>query len=162
MVVLAFVISGCSMTTLPTENAKHREVPSWYVDHDESGKEGWIPFFRTEYMYAVASDVSPSMEMAVRKAVLKAKVKLADKVVGVLNNNTTVTYTESGNPANPKGVSEAKDVTINEIREGVLKYYEVDKKMTLHNVELNNYRAFVLVKITKEQLNQAFVLSQAQ
>lgn len=161
-IMLAFVISGCSMTTLKTENAKKREVPNWYVDHNESGNEGWIPGFRTAYMYAVASDVSPSMDMAMRKATLKAKAKLADKVVGIMNNNTTITYTEKGSPTQPAGQSVAKDVIVNEIREGVLKYYEIDKKMTLYNPQLRNYRAFVLVKITKEQLDQAYSLTAAQ
>lgn len=150
------VLAGCSMTTLPTENSKKREVPTWYADHAETGKEGWIPGFRTEYMYATASDVSASMDMAERKAVLKAKAKLADKVIGELTDTTTVKYAESGNPANPTGVSEATDVIVNEIRRGGLKYYEIEEKMVLHNVDLNNYRAFVLVKITKEQLNQAY------
>jgi hypothetical protein len=46
--------------------------------------------------YAVAEDVSPSMEMAMKKATLKAKAKIADRVNGEMNNRTTMRLDERG------------------------------------------------------------------
>jgi hypothetical protein len=102
--------------------------------------------------YAVAESVSPDMEMALKKATLKAKAKIADRVNGEMNNRTTMTYNETGNPETPVGRSQAQDVIVNLISETVLRTYGVDKKMIIYNPELRNYRAFVLMKISQNDV----------
>mgnify|MGYP006270665031 CR=1 FL=1 len=150
-------LSACSsMSTLKSEALDKRQVPTWYLDHADTGTEGkswWKPWDREGMYYAVAEDVSPDMEFAVRKASLKAKAKLADRINGEMNNRTTLRYDESGVAGKPQGVSQAQDVIVNLIAETVMRTYGVEKKMVIYNPELNNYRAFVMLKISQNDVN---------
>ena len=151
--LVAALLAGCSsMTTLKTENLEAKSVPKWYLDHVDTGSEGWI-WNKEGMFYAVAEDVSPSMEMALKKATLKAKAKIADRVNGEMNNRTTIKYDEQGNPEAPIGTNVAQDVIVNLISESLLRTYSVDDKMIVWNPELRNYRAFVLMKISKRDVD---------
>jgi len=151
--VLAFILSACSgrMVQLPTENAKTKQVPAWYLEHADTGKEGWI--FRDGYYYAVAVAVSPDMEMSLKKAVLKAKAKITDRINGEMNNKTSINYSEKGAPESMVGVVESQDVIVNMIKQTVLRTYSVDRKLTMYNTSQNNYRSFVLMKISKKDVD---------
>jgi hypothetical protein len=92
------------------------------------------------------------MEMAMKKATLKAKAKIADRVNGEMNNRTTMRLDERGPVDRPSANSQAQDVIVNLIAESVVRTYGVQKKMIIYNPELNNYRAFVMLKITKEDV----------
>lgn len=159
LLVLPVVValSACSgMTTLKTENAKKREVPSWYIDHKDTGTEAsaWYkPWDRDGFVYAVAEDVSPSMEMAVRKATIKAKAKLADRITGALTNRTIIKYEERGTAQAPTGDSQAQDLYVNVIAENVLRVYGLNKKEVIFNPQLRNYRAFVMIKLSRDDLD---------
>jgi hypothetical protein len=130
-------------------------VPTWYLDHDDIGtqsKAWYKPWDRQGMYYAVAEDVSPNMEFAIKKATLKAKAKIADRVNGEMNNRTTIRYDESGAPDRPTGRSASQDVIVNLIAESVLRTYGIEKKMVIYNPELNNYRAFVMLKISQQDV----------
>jgi hypothetical protein len=146
-------LTACSgMTTIKTENSKEKQVPTWYLEYADIGSEAsaWYkPWDRNGMYYAVAEDVSPSMEMAVKKATLKAKAKIADRVAGEMNNKTTINYSETGSPANPVGKANASDVIINTITDHVLRTYGVEKKLVTYNQDQGNYRAFVMLKISQ-------------
>ena len=149
---IALSLAACSgMSTLQTENIEKKQVPTWYLEHADTGKEGWL-WDRQGMFYAVAEDVSPSMEMALKKATLKAKAKIVDRVNGEMNNRTTLLHNESGSPDAPVGTAEAQDVIVNLIAESVLRTYGLEKKMIIYNPELRNYRAFVLMKINKKDV----------
>ena len=51
VLVLGFILTACSgrMVQLPTENTKAKQVPAWYLDHADTGKEGWV--LRKGYYY---------------------------------------------------------------------------------------------------------------
>lgn len=150
--LVAALLAGCStMTELKTENLEAKSVPKWYLDHVDTGSEGWL-WNREGMFYAVAEDVSPSMEMALKKATLKAKAKIADRVNGEMNNRTTIKYDETGSPDAPVGSGVAQDVIVNLIAESLLRTYQIDDKMIIWNPELRNYRAFVLMKISKKDV----------
>ena len=150
LVPIVVALTACSgMTTLKTENVKEKQVPTWYLDHADKGNEGWI-WDRQGMYYAVAEDVSPSMEMAVKKAMLKAKAKIADRIVGEMNNSTSITYSENGSPDRPVGSAQATDRIVNTISDSVLRTYAIDQKMVVYNPESGNYRAFVMMKITQK------------
>jgi hypothetical protein len=157
--LVASLVVGCSsMTTVQkvdNEDINSKQVPNWYLEHADSGTEsnGWKFWSRKGYFYAVAEDVSPSMEMAMKKATLKAKAKIIDRVNGEMNNRTTMAYNEQGSPENPIGQQRAEDVIVNLISESVLRTYALEKKMIIYNPELRNYRAFVLMKITKADVD---------
>lgn len=158
-VLVASLLTACSsMTTIQkvdNEDINTKQVPNWYLEHADTGSEmnGWKFWSRKGYFYAVAEDVSPSMEMALKKATLKAKAKIIDRVNGEMNNRTTLAYNEAGGPENPVGHQEAQDVIVNLIAESVLRTYALDKKMIIYNPELRNYRAFVLMKISKADVD---------
>lgn len=156
VLIFAIALSGCSgMSTLKTENVQEKTVPTWYLEHADTGSEitKWYkPWDRAGMYYAVSEDVSPSMEMALKKATLKAKAKIADRVNGEMNNRTTIKYDEKGPPSNPVGTGAAQDVIVNLIAESVLRTYGIEKKMIIYNPELNNYRAFVMLKISQQDV----------
>jgi|LauGreDrversion4_2_1035121.scaffolds.fasta_scaffold695114_1 hypothetical protein len=158
VISLATVMTACSTTSmepLRTENINKREVPSWYLEHSDVGSEskGGFKFWDKEgYLYAVAEDVSPSMEMALKKATLKAKAKVLDRITGEMNNRTTIVYEEEGGPEKLEAFQQGQDVIVNLISESVLRTYAVDKKMVVFNPETAHYRAFVLMKITKKDV----------
>ena len=153
LVPIVVALTACSgMTTIKSENASEKRVPDWYLDHADIGSESkaWYkPWDREGMYYAVAEDVSPSMEMAVKKATLKAKAKIADRVAGEMNNKTSINYSETGSPQNPVGKANASDVIINTITDQVLRTYGIEKKLITYNPEQGNYRAFVMLKINK-------------
>lgn len=155
--LIAAALTGCSsMTTLKTENLEKKQVPNWYLEHADTGSESskWYkPWDQQGMYYAVAEDVSPSMEMALKKATLKAKAKIADRVNGEMNNRTTIRYDESGSPDAPVAKTQAQDVVVNLIAESILRTYGIEKKMVTYNPELRNYRAFVLMKISKKDID---------
>lgn len=156
LVTAILALTACSsMTTVQTENLDKKTVPTWYLEHDDVGtqqKTWYKPWDREGMYYAVAEDVSPSMEMAMKKATLKAKAKIADRVNGEMNNRTTMRLDERGSVDRPTANSQAQDVIVNLIAESVVRTYGVEKKMVIYNPELNNYRAFVMLKITKEDV----------
>lgn len=159
LLVLPIVVAlqACSsMSILQTENVEKKQVPTWYLDHADTGtqtKAWYKPWDREGMFYSVAEDVSPSMEMALKKATLKAKAKIADRVNGEMNNRTTLRYQESGTPESPVGDAQAQDVIVNLISESILRTYGIEKKMIVYNPELRNYRAFVLMKISKKDVD---------
>jgi len=162
---LVSLLTACSsMSTLTTENVKEKQVPSWYLEHADIGSESksfFTPWDREGFFYAVAEDVSPSMEMAVKKATLKAKAKIADRVNGEMNNRTTIKYEEQGTPDRPIGQGQAQDVIVNLIAESILRTYGIDRKQIIFNPEANNYRAFVMIKINQQDVkNMAAVYDQ--
>jgi hypothetical protein len=158
VISLTTVLTACSTTSmepLRTENVTKREVPSWYLEHSDVGSEskgGWKFWDKEGYLYAVAEDVSPSMEMALKKATLKAKAKVLDRITGEMNNRTTMIYNEEGGPEKLEAFQQGQDVFVNLISESVLRTYAVDKKMIVFNPETAHYRAFVLMKITKKDV----------
>lgn len=159
LIVLPIIValSACSsMTTLKTENLEKKQVPTWYLEHADTGTESakWYkPWDQQGMFYAVAEDVSPSMEMALKKATLKAKAKIADRVNGEMNNRTTIRYDESGSPEAPVAQAQAQDLVVNLISESILRTYGLKEKMVIYNPELRNYRAFVLMKISKKDVD---------
>jgi hypothetical protein len=149
-------LTACSgMSTLKTENLDRKTVPTWYLDHIDTGTElkAWYkPWDRQGMYYAVAEDVSQSMEMAMKKATIKAKAKIADRVNGEMNNRTTIKLDEAGSVDRPTSRGQAQDVIVNLIAESVVRTYGVERKMIVYNPELNNFRAFVMLKISQQDV----------
>ncbi len=92
------------------------------------------------------------MEMSQKKAVLKAKAKITDRINGEMNNKTSINYSEKGASESMIGTVEAQDVIVNMIKQTVLRTYSVEKKLTIYNTEKSNYRSFVLMKISKKDV----------
>jgi len=159
---MVFLLNACAnrMVKLPTDNSKHKTVPAWYLNHEDNGKEGLI--FRHGYFYAVAVAVSPDMEMSMKKAVLKAKAKITDRINGEMNNKTSIVYNETGSAENVQGTEQSEDVIVNFISKTVLRTYSIEKKLTLFNKDKNNYRSFVLMKISQKDVNEIVALIESK
>ena len=154
VILLAGLLNACAnrMVKLPVETTDAKQVPAWYLQHTDTGSEGWL-WNKEGMFYAVGSDVSPDMEMSHKKALIKAKAKIVDRVVGEVNNKTTYKLDETGNAERTVGTVEAQDLIVNIIADTSLRIYAVEKKLTVYNPEINNYRSFVLVKITKTDVD---------
>jgi hypothetical protein len=98
------------------------------------------------------------MEMSQKKAVLKAKAKITDRINGEMNNKTSINYSEKGASESMTGTVEAQDVIVNMIKQTVLRTYSVEKKLTIYNTEKSNYRSFVLMKISKKDVESIIQL----
>ena len=159
---MVFLLNACAnrMVKLPTDNPKHKNDPAWYLNHEDNGKEGLI--FRHGYFYAVAVAVSPDMEMSMKKAVLKAKAKITDRINGEMNNRTSIVYEEKGAAENVQGIEQSEDVIVNFISKTVLRTYSIEKKLTLYSKDNNNYRSFVLVKISQKDVNEIIALVESK
>ena len=154
VILLAGLLNACAnrMVKLPVENTDAKQVPAWYLDHADTGSEGWL-WNKEGMFYAVGSDVSPDMEMSYKKALIKAKTKIVDRVVGEVNNKTSYKLDETGNAERTVGRVEAQELIVNIISDTSLRTYAVEKKLTLYNPEINNYRSFILVKISKTDMD---------
>jgi hypothetical protein len=154
VILLAGLLNACAnrMVKLPVETTDAKQVPAWYLDHADTGSEGWL-WNKEGMFYAVGSDVSPDMEMSYKKALIKAKAKIVDRVVGEVNNKTSYKLDETGNAERTVGRVEAQELIVNIISDTSLRTYAVEKKLTLYNPEINNYRSFILVKISKADVD---------
>jgi|GEM_PF-3381123 len=158
--VLALLfLQGCaSHVTLPVETSERKRIPTWYAEHAETRSESrvwYTPWNREEFLYGVAEDVSPSMEMALKKATLKAKTKIADRVTGEVQRQTSITYREEGSPNLPVGDARTIDEIHNAIQKIYLGNYNTTKKEIVFNPDTGNYRAFVLLKVRSADLVSA-------
>ena len=83
---------------------------------------------------------SPSLDLAVEKAKLKAKAELADLVKGEMNKQSKQYAKEVGSSATNKQVAnDFETVTVNEIKATVVKGYEVFEQDVTLTVN-GNYR----------------------
>ena len=158
VLVLGFVLSACSgrMVQLPTENIKAKKVPAWYLNHADTGKEGFI--FRDGFYYAVAVAVSPDMEMSQKKAVLKAKAKITDRINGEMNNRTTITKNEAGTNEDLNVTASSQDVIVNVIEDTLARGYEVTKQ-EMYLTKTKSYRVYVMIEVSKKEVEE--IINQA-
>ena len=152
VLALAFVLSACSgrMVNLPTENTKAKKVPNWYLKHQDTGKEGVL--FKG-YYYAVAVAVSPDMEMSMKKAVLKAKAKITDRINGEMNNRTTITKNESGTNEDLNVTAGSQDVIVNVIEDTLARGYEVTKQ-EMYLTKDKSYRVYIMIEVSKKEVEE--------
>jgi phage gp37-like protein len=120
-------------------------VPAWYVEY--KGIDG-------KFYQETGQSVSPDMELAVKKAVILAKAKLADRLNGELNNKTIIAKTESGTDENQTVKAGASDTVVNMISNIALQHYEVSKK-ELYATGEKSYRSYVMIRISKEEVDKA-------
>jgi hypothetical protein len=91
------------------------------------------------------------MELAVKKAVLLAKAKLVDRVVGEMNNNTLINKVEQGTNEELTVAGNAQDTVNNVIKDSVAKGYVVVKS-EIYTTKNKSYRAYVLIEIKKKDV----------
>ena len=126
------------------KNGYVNKTPKWYVDYDH---ETW------KYFQEAAVSVSPDMELAVKKSILLAKAKLADRINGEINNRTTINKNEAGINESLTVNAQAQDTIVNVIENTLVRFYEVTKQeiyMTNHK----SYRVYVMLEISKKDIDK--------
>tara|TARA_B100001113_G_scaffold262031_1_gene216966 strand:- start:6242 stop:6709 length:468 start_codon:yes stop_codon:yes gene_type:complete len=127
-----------------TKNGVVNKTPDWYVDYKHET-------FRKYQESATA--VSPDMELAVKKAILLAKAKLADRINGEMNNRTTINKNEAGTNENLTVSAGSQDTVVNMISDTLVRHYKVTKQeifMTNHK----SYRVYVMLEVSKKDIKK--------
>ena len=98
--------------------------------------------------------VSPSLDLAVEKAKLKAKARTCDLVKGEMNKQSKQYAKEVGSSATNKQVAnDFETVTVNEIKNSMVKGYEVFEQDVTLTVN-GNYRAWVGLRLPLGEFNK--------
>ena len=119
-----------------------KQTPKWYVKYDRE----------TMFKYQESGTaVSPDMELAMKKAILLAKAKLLDRVVGEMNNSTIIQKTETGDNEDLTVSSGSKDI-INNTDENMIAEGYLVKKSEIFITRNKSYRAYVLIEVKKSKL----------
>ena len=125
------------------KNGYINKTPKWYVDYDH---ETWRHF------QEAAVSVSPDMELAVKKSILLAKAKLADRINGEINNRTTINKNEAGVNESLTVNAQSQDTVVNIIEDTLVRFYEVTKQeiyMTNHK----SYRVYIMLEVSKKDID---------
>ena len=125
------------------KNGYVNKTPKWYVDYDH---ETW------KYFQEAAVSVSPDMELAVKKSILLAKAKLADRINGEINNRTTINKNEAGVNESLTVNAQSQDTIVNIIEDTLVRFYEVTKQeifVTKHK----SYRVYVMLEVSKKDID---------
>jgi hypothetical protein len=147
IVAFGLILSNCSTYTIKPDQSKNGVVdktPKWYVEYD---RETWFKY------QEAASAVSPDLELAVKKSVLLAKAKLADRINGEMNNRTTITKNEAGNNENLNVQAGSQDAVVNMITETMIGNYIVTKS-EIYSTGVKSYRAYVLIEMSKKDVEK--------
>ena len=140
--ILLAQCSTYSMKSDITKNGVINKVPKWYVKYPHTTKK---------FYQEAASAVSPDLELAVKKATLLAKGKLADRLNGEMNNRTTINKNEAGTNESMTVTAQSQDVIVNVINDTLVTHYEVDKQV-IYTTKNKSYRVYVMVRIGKDHV----------
>ena len=139
------LLAQCSTYKIKPDMSKNgvvNKTPKWYVKYDR------VTMFKYQES---GTSVSPDMELAMKKAVLLAKAKLLDRVVGEMNNQTIITKTETGENESLTVEAGSKDIINNKIENMIAEGYLVTKS-ELFMTKDKSYRAYVLIEVKKNAL----------
>ena len=120
-----------------SKNGVIDKTPKWYVKYPHTTKKVY---------QEAASAVSPDLELAVKKATLLAKAKLADRLNGEMNNRSTIKKDEVGTNESMTVTAGAQDIIVNVINDTLVRHYEVDKQV-IYTTKNKSYRVYVMVRL---------------
>mgnify|MGYP000050011260 FL=1 len=146
VIFTSLLLANCSTYSVKKDMNKNgyiNKTPKWYVDYKH---ETWKTF------QEAAVSVSPDMELAVKKSILLAKAKLADRINGEINNRTTINKNEAGVNESLTVNAQAQDTVVNVIKDTLVRFYEVTKQeifMTNHK----SYRVYVMLEVSKKDID---------
>jgi len=135
--------STYSMKSDMTKNGVINKTPKWYVKYPHTTKKVY---------QEAASAVSPDLELAVKKATLLAKAKLADRINGEMNNRSTIKKDEAGTNESMTVTAGAQDIIVNVINDTLVRHYEVDRQV-IYTTKNKSYRVYVMVKLGRDHVD---------
>jgi len=127
-----------------SKNGVVNKTPKWYVEYKH---ETWRTF------QEAATAVSPDMELAVKKAILLAKAKLADRINGEMNNRTTINKNEAGVNESLTVNAQSQDTIVNMIEDTLIRYYIVSKQEILMT-NYKSYRVYIMLEVSKKDIEK--------
>ena len=140
------LVAQCStykMKSDMTKNGVIDKTPKWYVKY---------PHTTRKHYQEAASAVSPDLELAVKKATLLAKAKLADRINGEMNNRSTIKKDEAGTNESMTVTGQAQDIIVNMINDTLVRHYEVDRQV-IYSTKNKSYRVYVMVKLGRDHVD---------
>jgi hypothetical protein len=146
VIFASILLANCSTYKVKTDMSKNgvvNKTPKWYVDYKH---ETWKTF------QEAAVSVSPDMELAVKKSILLAKAKLADRINGEINNRTTINKNEAGVNESLTVNAQSQDTVVNVIEDTLVRFYEVTKQeifVTKHK----SYRVYIMLEVSKKDID---------
>ena len=164
LVVIGLLGVGCSSTTyqIKSESGKVvNTVPSWFMADIKESKACDLSMWTKKdnnkvCIYGMGTAVSPSLDLAIEKAKMKAKADLADLVKGEMNKQSKQYAKEIGSSVNKKQVAnDFETVTVNEIKATVVKGYEIFEQDVTLTVN-GNYRAWVGLRLPLGEFNKLY------
>ena len=164
LVVIGLLGVGCSSTTyqIKSESGKVvNTVPSWFMADIKESKACDLSMWtkkdnNKKCIYGMGTAVSPSLDLAIEKAKMKAKADLADLVKGEMNKQSKQYAKEIGTSVNKKQVAnDFETVTVNEIKATVVKGYEIFEQDVTLTVN-GNYRAWVGLRLPLGEFNKLY------
>ena len=144
--LLSLTLSNCSTYTVKKDMSKKGELtktPKWYIKYKREDKK---------WMYETASSVSPDLELAIKKSTLLAKAKLADRINGKMNNQSSINKNETGIDENNNITGSADDTIVNLINDTLVRDYIVEK-VEIFYTHHKSYRAYVKLKVSKDNVS---------
>ena len=146
VIVAGVFLTQCSTYSMKSDMTKNgviNKTPKWYVKYPHTTKK---------HYQEAASAVSPDLELAVKKATLLAKAKLADRLNGEMNNRSTIKKDEAGTNESMTVTGQAQDVIVNVINDTLVTHYEVDKQV-IYTTKNKSYRVYVMVKLGRNHVD---------
>jgi len=140
------LVAQCSTYSMKSDMSKNgviNKTPKWYVKYPHTTKK---------HYQEAASAVSPDLELAVKKATLLAKAKLADRLNGEMNNRSTIKKDEAGTNESMTVTAGAQDIIVNIINDTLVTHYEVDKQV-IYTTKNKSYRVYVMVKLGRDHVD---------
>ena len=145
LLIAGLMMAQCSTYSMKSDMSKNgviNKTPKWYVTYPHTTKK---------HYQEAASAVSPDLELAVKKATLLAKAKLADRINGEMNNRSTINKNEAGTNESMTVTAQSQDIIVNVINDTLVTHYEVDKQM-IYTTKNKSYRVYVMVRIGKDHV----------
>ena len=145
VIFTSLLLANCSTYSVKKDMNKNgyiNKTPKWYIDYKHETRKTF---------QEAAVSVSPDMELAVKKSILLAKAKLADRINGEINNRTTINKNEAGTNESLTVSASSQDIIVNVIKDTLARGYEVTKQeifMTNHK----SYRAYIMIELSKKEV----------
>ena len=142
---IALMMSACTTTTQIVEREKD-VVPTWYMNCEDTGSEGWF-WWSKDYYYACGGSVRGFKEAAYDKATQIAKTKIADRINGEVNKRTTIEYNDAGSEDSLSSSTQSQLLIVNKITDTAVRHYSQTEG---YLYKINGvYHYFVMVKVEK-------------
>ena len=170
MIISLIVLASCSSKnySIKSESGKVvNTVPSWFMADIKESKACDLSMWTKkdnskQCIYGMGTAVSPSLDLAIEKAKLKAKADLADLVNGQMNKQSKIFAKEVGaSVKNKKVANDFETVTVNEIKATVVKGYEIFEQDVTLTVN-GNYRAWVGLRLPLGEFNKLYEYNSEQ